>query len=595
MKKKPRRGKQRARGGRTGLVRRVAERLFVTSLGVLLCIALLEGGLRLSRLEIHSVQRLQNWSAMQASDAIRVMCVGESTTAMGGKHAYPTQLEQVLLERSTDHEYRVINVGVGGADTAMLLAQLPANLETYQPHVVVAMMGGNDMIGKRAPGVPNWDLPLPATATPLEDRSGFPRTLKTYRLAELLWFYVQREGEGVDLAEAAGPELPADAAHGDEIWSRAPRPGVAHGPDNYYSESSRPPAVAEAWALVAAGDPVKAEARFRAATEAETQAATEAETRRIRARIEYGAFLERSGRVGEAEAMFEAVITAHPNTGFGYFGRGQLLAAQGDCAGAEEQFDRAGRRDVRCGHGHVTAALCYLDQGDDDRAHAALNRALKFKNAVGPVLHDENEGTAYRHFYRVEGREGEIFEQLTQPGGHNPMDPFGDIAMLDLWEELGDHQRIEALAGDMERSGAMGEVGALRLAQYYRDAGLEDRAGMYVRMVREARGTGVSPMTRESYEQLQALLDQHGIPLVAAQYANRSVAPLQELIDWNDDVVFADNEGVFREALQAHSYDDLFWDHCFGDSGHGTPLGNRILAENIATTVLSITEPGTTP
>ena len=48
-----------------------------------------------------------------------------------------------------------------------------------------------------------------------------------------------------------------------------------------------------------------------------------------------------------------------------------------------------------------------------------------------------------------------------------------------------------------------------------------------------------------------------------------------------------------REALQQHPYDALFWDHCYGDMGHATRLGNRLLAENVAEAVLEVTDRGT--
>ena len=47
-----------------------------------------------------------------------------------------------------------------------------------------------------------------------------------------------------------------------------------------------------------------------------------------------------------------------------------------------------------------------------------------------------------------------------------------------------------------------------------------------------------------------------------------------------------DNEKVFKQALRKASYDEYFRDNFAGDFGHCTPNGNRLLAENIADTIL---------
>ena len=53
-----------------------------------------------------------------------------------------------------------------------------------------------------------------------------------------------------------------------------------------------------------------------------------------------------------------------------------------------------------------------------------------------------------------------------------------------------------------------------------------------------------------------------------------------------EDVVFVDNEQLFKEALHHMPYSELFTDNFGGDFGHATPKGNRLLAENIANVIL---------
>ncbi len=74
--------------------------------------------------------------------------------------------------------------------------------------------------------------------------------------------------------------------------------------------------------------------------------------------------------------------------------------------------------------------------------------------------------------------------------------------------------------------------------------------------------------------------------MVCAQYPMRSIWPLKKIFEEDNNVIFVDNEGIFREALDKASYKDYFRDMFGGDFGHCTEKGNRLLAQNIADTVL---------
>ena len=83
------------------------------------------------------------------------------------------------------------------------------------------------------------------------------------------------------------------------------------------------------------------------------------------------------------------------------------------------------------------------------------------------------------------------------------------------------------------------------------------------------------------------LLEASGIPLVAVQYPVRSVEPLRRLLGARKDVWIVDNEAVFKEALRQASYAEYFVDTFGGDFGHTTPRGARLLAENVAQSILA--------
>ena len=114
-------------------------------LGFLLTIILLESGLRLGGFILSYLQKGNNQIAMQQEDAFRVMCIGESTTAIGGKNSYPSQLQEILNQNDIGVTFTVLNKGIIATDTTALLSLLEENLDYYDPDMVVAMMGVNDI------------------------------------------------------------------------------------------------------------------------------------------------------------------------------------------------------------------------------------------------------------------------------------------------------------------------------------------------------------------------------------------------------------------------------------------------------------------
>jgi len=66
----------------------------------------------------------------------------------------------------------------------------------------------------------------------------------------------------------------------------------------------------------------------------------------------------------------------------------------------------------------------------------------------------------------------------------------------------------------------------------------------------------------------------------------RSVEPLKEMFRNREGIIFVDNERPFKERVAKEGYDEYFADMFGGDFGHCTEKGNRLLAGNIANTIL---------
>lgn len=89
-----------------------------------------------------------------------------------------------------------------------------------------------------------------------------------------------------------------------------------------------------------------------------------------------------------------------------------------------------------------------------------------------------------------------------------------------------------------------------------------------------------------SFHKIKEVLDKKSVRLVCLQYPLRSVEPLKAVFKGENDIVFVDNDAVFKNALIENKYSDLFEDGNHGDFGHFAYKGHKLFAENIAKTLI---------
>ena len=112
------------------------QRVFLLALGVLASLALAEIGIRVAGI----LAPFGRDGSVEGGHFV-VLCVGDSHT-WGNGRGYPRRLSQRLAALSK--EYRVINLGVPGTNTAQLRNRFAAFLERYDPGLVVIWTGVNN-------------------------------------------------------------------------------------------------------------------------------------------------------------------------------------------------------------------------------------------------------------------------------------------------------------------------------------------------------------------------------------------------------------------------------------------------------------------
>ena len=90
------------------------------------------------------LQDKRNQSNLKGVDTYRIICIGDSNTALGGEHSFPRQLDVILNKLDKNRKYEVINKGLPAASSVEILENVQKWVNEYNPNMVVSMMGAND-------------------------------------------------------------------------------------------------------------------------------------------------------------------------------------------------------------------------------------------------------------------------------------------------------------------------------------------------------------------------------------------------------------------------------------------------------------------
>ena len=95
--------------------------------------------------------------------------------------------------------------------------------------------------------------------------------------------------------------------------------------------------------------------------------------------------------------------------------------------------------------------------------------------------------------------------------------------------------------------------------------------------------------TANNLNDMVGLATYHGVDFIYVGYALRKIDTVKNIIE--REVFYISNYEIFRDLLKRYKYDELFTDNFAKNFGHATPLGNRIIAGNVAQQLLKIIEP----
>ncbi|MAE29905.1 MAG: hypothetical protein CMJ87_13135 [Planctomycetes bacterium] len=528
--------------------RKIALVLAGTVAGLLLA----EGALRAGGFAYSARQEARNERSLAEGGEYRILCVGESTTAMGGDYAYPHQLERILDARELGVDVAVINEGIPGTTSAHIVATFPDTIRRYQPQMVVAMIGINDPRDhgeECAPGpLAAWfrGLRLYKAVTrpwPMLGRRPLPKD-NTVMMIE-----AENEQDAVSARKEerallkrlrADPDDHGASADLAELLIRTGR----HDEALQRLEDALPRAGDHAGLLAARADLAWSMNDPRGAG-AWYDRALAAEPGHAEASLELGRIAKQQGRRQRAKQLLEAGHRIHPDDTYLATELAELLAGEGRPEEALAVLRTALAYGSDDTFPYVVAAelLCGLGRYDEAEALAADARLV----AANDSSVNMRLNTCYQEAGELARATVQLETLIAREPGHSG-----------LHRELSEVLRRR---GDLEGAAVA----------------LEQASDIEAELCPTA--------TRDSYQALLDYCELYGIELVAAQYPRRNVIQLQRMFDPGQAVLLVDNQRSFEEAVARYGFSDLFIDRFAGDFGHATPRGNRLLAEGVADAV----------
>jgi Flp pilus assembly protein TadD len=365
------------------------QKIALITLGATLVFVMIEIGMRLAGFTMLLLQERRNLASIRQRGEYRILCIGESTT----QNEYPPFLEEILNQRKLGIKFSVIDKGIAGIITSFILSRIELYLDRYRPDMVIAMMGINDE-GKHIV----YESPSSSRAVL------FLRSLRTYKLARLLWLHMITKAKEIGLYKTHqdiqsiqtrqsifAKEI--ENAYNENVLKKA----IELNPQNYRAY------VDLAWLY-------RRQDRFSPAQEY-IKKAIELNPQNYRAYLELGRLYRRQHKFSQAEEWFKRAIELNPReTGF-YFELGRLYHEQDKFSQAEECFKKCLTLDPMSERLYGALSSLYEEIGKHAQAQEYYSKAKKLGLGKYNYITIQN----YRKLKEILDKEGVIFVCVQYP------------------------------------------------------------------------------------------------------------------------------------------------------------------------------------
>jgi len=509
----------------------VKQKIGLVLLGIFFTVILLEIGLGVGGTIFLWLQESRNLSSIKKKGTYRILCLGESTTALGGQNSYPRQLEKILNNRIPEVRFIVINKGKPIIRTTDILSTLETNLIKYKPDFVITMMGIND--GLRI---------VKYNDDQISRNFSFLKKLRIYKLTRLIKLHV--------LSKIREKELVGLGANAEILFS----------PKNISDQDLQ---------------------NDREEREKNLMKNIGMDYRDRDSYIELAKIYKENMELDKAEGILKKAIEINPKHDLAYVKLGECYLEQKKFEMAEEVLSAVIKRNPRMSEAYVELGYYYMFVNDYKKAEELLKKAIE----INP--RDADVYVSLGWFFRNQRMYGEAEEILKKAVEMLPRDDGIYAELASFYRSRNRYREAEevlkkAIEINPENEEAYDEILALR---YQSESKIEPTISYLQSVDNTGEGPPIS-VTPHNYQRLREMVLENGIKLVCVQYPIRKVELLKKMFRDKSGIVFVDNEKIFKEAVIREGYDEYFIDNFAGNFGHCTIRGNRLLAENVANVIV---------
>jgi len=489
-----------------------AKKISLLLLGSFLGLFLIEFGLRISGDIYLRIKGQQDIALAKQTGRYTIVCLGESTTVFYGKDSYPSQLEGILNKSGTGINFKVINKGIVGTTTDVILSYLEDNLNKYNPDMVAAMIGINDS-----------DETIPYRKNRIDKLRLFFRNFRIYKIISRFL----KATKHAPVKKPPPPGIPSQAKSRKEI---SPEIAVSRLADNTAF------AAAESY--------------------------------------------RQKGDWKNAVKLYKKILSEDSENDGSLFGMGEYYRQIEEYPTAVNYFLKSVKSNPDNAVAHISLGFSYFGLNKYQAAIASIEKGLK----INPSL--KNCLPTLAEIYMACGQYKNARNLLKKIIKDNPDNHYAHLKLINCLVREKKYQGATSLMEGEFKTNPWLDIMHNNLALDYEKCGNLRKADEHRAKAKEVQLARYNPATRHNYNRIKDMVLNRGIKLVCIQYPLRNINALKNLFNQKDNIIFVDNEGVFENALKTNEYRELFKDRFAGDFGHCTPKGNRLLAENIAKSIL---------
>jgi tetratricopeptide (TPR) repeat protein len=503
------------------------QKILLVIWGIFLTLFILEIGMRIGGAAVLFYQERWNRGVTFSSKEYRILCIGESTTALGGRSSYPAQLEAILNSRKTEKTFKVINKGLVSATTDDILPRLQGYLKQYHPALVICMLGINDK------GITNQGNALTLFVDRILEKS------RVHHLFEFLKMHIAQK-LNLPKGKTQNTTFPAeDSPLDDTSGLTATTPDQLEAMQKSLQEMQILSKKFEAYIPQALQNDSKEGAR---------KALEDAKMNQYQLLVMIAYYYSVRDDDEQAIKYLEQAISLIPDNDMAYTELGRLYKDKKEYKRASELFSKAIILNPNAVTPRLALARCYDTLGLSDKVEEIYVKILAKKLNGFQIYRDiGNWARKNNRFVLAEN----VLKKAIQ---ENPDD-------FSLYEWL---------------------------ANVYKHLGNEIDATFYANKSNELRSRNEDylPITIKNYNEIAEIIASHHAKMIVMQYPLRDIESLKKVFWSNTPIIFVENKTNFEQAVSEARYAKYFTDSFGGVFGHCTPRGNRLIAEHLADVIL---------